>query len=433
MIQERKRDSMGQRIVIIGNGIAGNSAALAIRKFDKDVDVVLISDEKEPLYSPCAFHKYLAGEMESQKLFLKKVEDYPREGIRIIWGRKVCEVDPITREVWIEDDRIRFDKLILATGSKALFPPIKGVDKRGVFALKTMDDVRSIFHYPAKKVVVVGSGPIGIEAAAAFRRRGLEVTLIEILNRLMPRLFDEVPSSFLREIIEEAGIKVLTEEKAEEILGNGAVRGIATDQREIGCDMVVMGAGVRPNSELAKKVGLEIGSLGGIKTDDYMMTRMENVYACGDCIESKDIVTGEAGLSLLWPNAKRQGWVSGCNCVGERRRFPGSFDATNLEISGTFALSAGRGTAGLAGREGYEVIEKRNGSTYYRLVIVDNRLLGMQLINKIEHGGLLFSKMLRKDDIIGLARAVFDDKLLAVKPWNYWLGRYMAFSERRKR
>jgi len=433
LIQERKRDSMGQRIVIIGNGIAGNSAALAIRKFDKDVDVVLISDEKEPLYSPCAFHKYLAGEMESQKLFLKKVEDYPREGIRIIWGRKVCEVDPITREVWIEDDRIRFDKLILATGSKALFPPIKGVDKRGVFALKTMDDVRSIFHYPAKKVVVVGSGPIGIEAAAAFRRRGLEVTLIEILNRLMPRLFDEVPSSFLREIIEEAGIKVLTEEKAEEILGNGAVRGIATDQREIGCDMVVMGAGVRPNSELAKKVGLEIGSLGGIKTDDYMMTRMENVYACGDCIESKDIVTGEAGLSLLWPNAKRQGWVSGCNCVGERRRFPGSFDATNLEISGTFALSAGRGTAGLAGREGYEVIEKRNGSTYYRLVIVDNRLLGMQLINKIEHGGLLFSKMLRKDDIIGLARAVFDDKLLAVKPWNYWLGRYMAFSERRKR
>ncbi len=433
MIQERKRDSMGQRIVIIGNGIAGNSAALAIRKFDKDVDVVLISDEKEPLYSPCAFHKYLAGEMESQKLFLKKVEDYPREGIRIIWGRKVCEVDPITREVWIEDDRIRFDKLILATGSKALFPPIKGVDKRGVFALKTMDDVRSIFHYPAKKVVVVGSGPIGIEAAAAFRRRGLEVTLIEILNRLMPRLFDEVPSSFLREIIEEAGIKVLTEEKAEEILGNGAVQGIATDQREIGCDMVVMGAGVRPNSELAKKVGLEIGSLGGIKTDDYMMTRMENVYACGDCIESKDIVTGEAGLSLLWPNAKRQGWVSGCNCVGEQRRFPGSFDATNLEISGTYALSAGRGTAGLAGREGYEVIEKRNGSTYYRLVIVDNRLLGMQLINKIEHGGLLFSKMLRKDDIIGLAKAVFDDKLLAVRPWNYWLGRYMASSERRKR
>lgn len=432
MIQERKRDSKGQRIIIIGNGIAGNSAALAIRKFDKDVDVVLLSDEKEPLYSPCAFHKYLAGEMESQKLFLKKVEDYSREGIRIIWGKKVGGVDPIAKEVGIEDTRIRFDKLILATGSKALFPPIKGVDKRGVFALKTMDDVRSIFHYPARKVVVVGSGPIGIEAAAAFRRRGLEVTLIEILNRLMPRLFDEAPSSFLREIIEGAGIKVLTEEKAEAILGNGAVQGVATDRREIGCDMVVMGAGVRPNSGLAKKAGLEIGRLGGIKTDDYMMTTMENIYACGDCVESKDIVTGEAGLSLLWPNAKRQGWVSGCNCAGEQRRFPGSFDATNLEISGTYALSAGRGAAGLAGRKGYEVIEKRDGSSYYRLVIVDNRLLGIQLINKIEHGGLLFSKMVRKDDIVGLARAVFDDKLLAVRPWNYWLGRYLAFSERRK-
>ena len=147
----------------------------------------------------------------------------------------------------------------------------------------------------------------------------------------------------------------------------------------------------------------------------------------------KTLSPGEAGLSLLWPNAKRQGWVAGCNCAGEQRRFPGSFDATNLEISGTYALSAGRGAAGLAGRKGYEVIEKRDGLSYYRLVLVENRLLGMQLINKIDHGGLFFSKMVRKDDIIGLARAVFDDKLLAVRPWNYWLGRYLAFSERRKR
>jgi NADH oxidase (H2O2-forming) len=162
-----------------------------------------------------------------------------------------------------------------------------------------------------------------------------------------------------------------------------------------------------------------------------MVTKMKNVYACGDCIESKDIVTGEAGLSLLWPNARRQGWVSGCNCAGEQKKFPGSFDATNLEIAGTYALSAGKIAASLSGH-GYEVIEKRCGPSYYRLVMVDNRLLGIQLIDRIEHGGLLFSKMLRKDDITGLARTVFDDKLLAARPWNYWLGPYMASGERRK-
>lgn len=118
-------------IVIIGNGIAGNSAASAIRNFDKDVDIVLISDEKHPLYSPCAFYKYLAEEIEHSKLFLRKLENYSDEGIRIIFGEKVSKVNVSTGEIFIGEESIHFDKMIMATGSKAFFPQLKGEIKKG--------------------------------------------------------------------------------------------------------------------------------------------------------------------------------------------------------------------------------------------------------------------------------------------------------------
>lgn len=416
----------GQHIVIIGNGIAGNSAISAIRRFDKDINITLISEEKPPLYSPCAFHKYLSGEMEKQKLFLKTFDDYLKDRVEVVFGQKASKVDIQAREVLVGDRSIHFDKLILATGSSAVSLPIKGADKRGVFPLKTISDVEEISNYPAKKVTVIGSGPIGVEAAIAFRQRGLEVTVIEILNRILPRLFDNEPALVLREILEDHGISVLLEERVTEILGNRTVKGLITDKRQIECDTVIVAAGVRPNTDLARQMGLDLGNLGGIKTSDYMMTNVEDVYACGDCVESKDIITGENTLSLLWHNAKRQGWVSGCNCVGERRRFTGSFDATNVEIWGTYASSVGRSASSFRSQGDYHVIEKTCDSNYYRLIIVNDRLVGMQLINKSEHAGLLFSKMLRKDNLVELKKVILDDRLLSMKPWHYGIRRYIT-------
>lgn len=417
---------MVERIVIIGNGIAGNSAAQAIRRSDQKVDLTLISDERYPLYSPCAFHKFLSGEMEQQRLFLKKFENYSREGIKTIFGQKVSEIDLRKREVSLPEKRIPFDALILATGAKALIPPVKGSEKRGVFTLKIMEDAKKIFHYPAKKAVVIGSGPTGIEAAVALRKRGLRVILLS-RSRILRRLFDEEPSFMLKRVLEQAGIEVLVGETVAEILGGEAVERLATSNGELDCEMVILSSGVKPNLELSKDLGIEIGSLGGIKTDDYMMTSLENIYACGDCIESKDRITGETGLSLRWPNAKRQGWTSGCNCIGERRRFTGSFNVTGIEIFGTYAVSAGVGAASLGIGKDYAIAEKTCGSSFYRLIMEDHRLVGMQLINKSEHGGLLFSRMLRKDNLLKLAKEARNHKSLSVKPWNHWINQYNLF------
>lgn len=426
MNRKRSAGLKGQHVVVIGNGVAGNSAIAAVRAYDRDAVVTLISREAVPLYSPCAFYKHLSGEMEKQKLFLKKKSDYRKEKIEVVFGQKAEAVNVKDREVLVGDKSIPFDKLILAVGSRTLIPPIKGVDKGGVFSLKTMADLEAIMAWPASKVAVIGSGPIGMEAAIAFRKRGLEVSVIELLSRLLPRLFDEEPAMMLRRIVEGHGIKVFTEEKVTEILGDGAVKGLATDKRELGCDTVIVAAGVTPNTDLARQMGLGLGDLGGIKTDDYMMTSVEGIYACGDCVESKDIITGQSTLSLLWHNAKRQGRVSGSNCLGERRRFIGSFDATSVEMWGTRALSVGRSSACFSRRGDYDIIERSFDSSYYRLIIESDRLVGMQLINKGEHAGLLFSRMLRRDNIVELGRVIKDDKLLAMKPWQHWIRQYIS-------
>jgi len=416
----------GQHIVIIGNGIAGNSAVSAIRQYDKDVDITMISGETSPLYSPCAFYKCLSGEIEKEKLFLKKSEDYSEDGVKVVFGQEVSAVNMKTREVSIGDNRIHFDKLILAIGSRALVLPIKGVDKKGVFLLKLISDLEAILDWPASKVVVIGSGPIGIEAAIALRKRGLEVTVIEMLPRVLPRLFDDEPASILREALENGGIKVFTDERVTEILGNGVVKDLTTDKRQIECDTVIMAAGVRPSTDLARDMGLDIGNLRGIKTDDYMMTSGEGIYACGDCVESKDILTGENTLSLLWHNAKRQGWVSGCNCVGRQRKFTGSLNSTNVEVFDTQAVSIGKSASCFETQGDYNTIEKHFNSSYYRLITANDRLVGIQLINKTEHAGLLFSKMLRKDNLAELKEVILDEKLLSMKPWHHWLKQYIT-------
>jgi NADH oxidase (H2O2-forming) len=414
---------MGQRIVIIGNGIAGNSAAEAIRNYDSDAKVSIISSEKAPLYSPCAFYRYLAGDIPKQSLLLKKLEDYSHNGIEFIAGQKASEVDISAQRVRLGDKKLDFDKLIIANGGAVSCPPVKGVDNRGVFTLKTLDDAETIYHNPAKKVAVMGAGPTGVEVALALSKRGAKVSLF---GRFLPRQFDEKPGSIIRQTVEEHGLDIYAGERVTEIVGNVTVSGITTIKRKLECDQVIIGAGVKPNTELASQIGAEVGDLGGIKTDDYMRTNLENIYACGDCVESRDIISGERALNLLWPNAKRQGWTAGCNCAGKTTRFVGSLKSTSLDIFGVHALSIGRNADLIENQNGLEIIEKYIGAAYYRLVVVNNRLAGVQLINNTRQAGMLTSVMCRKDNINELRKIVQGGKLLPIKPLIYQINQYIS-------
>lgn len=410
------------KVIVIGNGVAGNTASSTIRHLDSQSDITMVSEETYPEYSACALPHYLAGELKRQNLFLRTKKDYSREKIKTIFGQRVVAINPEDKRISFDTKSLSYDKLVIATGSKPMVPPIKGIDLDGVFALKSVDDADQILNYGGKTAVVVGSGPIGVETGAALSKRGLQVYLIELLDRVMPRVFDETPTSLLRDMLEEQGIKVSTGERVTTINGSSKVEGIVTDKRQIECDMVVLGAGMRPNIELAKQSGLKIGGLGGISVTRQMMTNFSDVYACGDCVETEDMFTGELTLSLLWHNAKEQGEVAGYNCSGVAKSYLGSRNITSLDIFDIHLASFGRIEAETSQHEDVEVIERFNGKNYYRLVIAKGRLIGAQFIGGSRDMGVLLYVLARGDNLSEIKQVIGK----SLNPWYYRVARYIA-------
>ena len=185
-----KKSRKIKTLAIVGGGIAGHEAAFAARSADPDIRIVIITEEKHPLYSACVLADYVAGEIPREKVFLRSPEDYKKAQIEHISTRRVTNISPDQQILQFEGEDLFYDFLILATGSKPAIPPITGIDLEGVFFFKTIDDADQLKLHPAKSAIIVGSGPIGIELAMALNKRGCAVTIIELLDRLLPRVFD---------------------------------------------------------------------------------------------------------------------------------------------------------------------------------------------------------------------------------------------------
>jgi len=322
-------------------------------------------------------------------------------GIEVLLGQRVDRIDVAERSLECKSSSLNFDGLVLATGSKPAIPPIDGCAKRGVIAIKTLQDIDRMMarlsHKDAKRAVIVGSGPVGLEVAVGLRKRGLEVCVIELLERIMPRLLDEKPALILRSLLEQFGVEVITGERVESIRGRRSVKGVATAQREMDCDLVCIAVGMRPRIELAREAGIALGSLGGVLVSEEMQTNIADIYACGDCVETEDVVTGENCLSLLWHTAKQQGYVAGCNLIGEHRRYQGSLNFAVLEVFGTYVVSSGHTWADFRGDEAQVIEAERNGS-YEQFIIKGERLVGLQYMGTAPSPdlGLLLGAIRRK-------------------------------------
>lgn len=384
------------QFIVVGNGVAGITAASTIRRLDRKAGITMISEEPHPAYSACVLSNYLSGGLEREKVFLKGFFDYLRENIELIAAQKVISLNIGGKEVGLRSRSISYDKLIIATGSKPAIPPIKGTDKEGTFTFKSLEDADKIYQWDGQTAVVVGSGPIGIEVSLALKEKGYQVFLVELLSRILPRVFDEYPASIIRDILEEGGIEVSTQERIVEILGSGRVEGVATDKRKIKCDTVILAAGMRPQVGLAEGA-LRLGKLGGILVDDEMGTSVQDVYACGDCVETKDLISGRSALNLLWHNARQQGSVAGYNAVGIARNYLGSLNFTGVELFGTHAVSIGSTTG--ASQDGLEMIEGKRGRHYQRLILSNGVLIGVQSIDWSENMGALLTAILRQEKV----------------------------------
>ena len=301
------------KVVIVGGGAGGISTASNIRKLDKDIEITVLTRDNKVAYSPCAIPYVLSGTIESfDDIVMRTPEDYKEKNIEVITEVEVTAVDSDKKTVTYEkngkDTVLKYDKLVLATGGNPFVPPMQGVELDGVFRIRNIDDgirVQKAMEN-AKSAIVTGAGLIGIEIAFALKKKGLNVILSEMLPQIVPRSLDKDMSDILVKYLEQEGIQVVLGKPITKLIGDGKVEKACFGDEELyDADMVIMATGVRAELDLARMAGCEIGRWA-ILVNDRMETSVEDVYAVGDCVESKDLILGSNTISQLGTTAVRE-------------------------------------------------------------------------------------------------------------------------------
>ena len=384
-------------LLILGLGAAGSSAAFAARKQDPDLSILILSKEEEPEYSAPALPDLLSGELSLAKVRVHSWEEYRKEKIEVRCS-EVIRIDAAAGKAELEGgDTVRYRALILATGSFPIqLKKMPGTALPGNFVMKSLSDVTELDRYPGKSAVVVGSGAIGIEGSMALKAKGFErVTMVEALDWLSPKSLDREMSDALKAKLESFDVEVLTGEAVQAVLGEEKVEGVETSRRKIPCDLVLWGIGMRPEVQLAKDAGVTLGELGGIRVDDRMRTNLPNVYACGDCAESLDILSGKPALHLFWEPAQRGGAAAGVNAAGGDRPYLGSSAIFLTNKGGLSILAFGKTAEELDPAAG-RILQDRKGEVYRRLLLEDGYLKGVQMLGTLADCDL-FLENIRKN------------------------------------
>lgn len=388
----------------MGNGIAGTALVEEIlRETDGgDVRIQVFGDEKFIGYNRILITEVLAGRKTMSEIYIKRWQWYEERGVRLEVGKKVDRLFPKKKLLVTEDGELyRYDKAIIATGSKPFIPPsIKGTEKKGVFTYRTAGDVFRILDYArvSERAVVIGGGLLGLEVAKALRDIGLEVYLVHLFDTLMEQQLDRTASELLRKDLERMGIKVLLERDTREILGDKKAEGVRfADGEELPADFVVIATGIRSNVDVGINSGLKVNK--GIVVDDYMETSASDVYAVGECIEHRGKTYG-----LVAP-IMEQVKVCAHNVVhGNERKYEGSVTYAMLKVAGINLFSAGKFTE----EQGDEVVSFiDNGKSIYRKAVINNnKIVGTILYGDIR-GNNYFLDLIKSSKDISEERPFF--------------------------
>jgi nitrite reductase (NADH) large subunit len=368
---------VSEPLVIVGNGMA---AARLVDELSKTAlgryAVAVIGEEPRLAYNRVLLSSVLAGETQSHDIELKPAGWWRDRGVTLKYGCRATEIDVGRRELKIaNDESITFSKLIMATGSTALRLNLPGADLAGVHTFRDTRDVDLLLTLAAqkKRVVVVGGGLLGLEAAYGLAKAGAPVTLIHLMDRLMERQLDAPAAELLKSLVERKGVKVLLNANTARIDGGTRVEGVElTDGRRLDADAVIFAAGIRPNVTLAKEAGIPVNR--GVVVDDHLQTGVADIFALGECAEHRGTCYG-----LVEP-AYEQARVLARHLAGATVAYHGSVVSTNLKVSGVGVFSAGD----FVGAEGSEtiVLSDVKYGAYKKLVIADGRLTGAVLVGE---------------------------------------------------
>ncbi len=398
--------------VIIGNGGAGVSALQAIRKIDETSDITIISREKYPAYSPCSLPNMLSGEADEQTILRFDKKFYHRLNAKFMKNTEAIRILPRKKEIKLaKGDNIKFDKLLIAAGASPLIPKeIAGLELKGVHVMGTLDsalDILAHVELGVNKVVVVGGGFMGIETAVMLRKRGIEVTIVELLPDILSRMLDPDMSRKVANILKGHGIKLVLNDAVKSINGNKTVESVSLGKKKLRCDMVVIAIGVVPNTGIVQDAGIEINK--GIIVDSTMQTNKKDIYAAGDIVEVREQIMGQQGSFAIWPNAIEQGRIAGLNMAGAPATYAGAEVVNVLDIFETPVVAVGS-TSQVIGK--CKTISRPTPHYHKKLLLKDNKILGLQFIGSIRNTGIIYTLMKRGEDVSEFEDRLLDDNLV---------------------
>ena len=375
--------------VVIGAGPAGVVAAEHLRKYDRDSKVTIISGEKEPPYSRMAIPYYLVKMIQEDGTHLrKKAGHYDQLGIGVEHGR-VTSIDAKSNAVSVDGRSIGYDKLLIATGASPVTPPIPGTDLDGVHNCWDLSDARDIIKYcePGKRITLIGAGFIGCIILEALAESGAEVHVVEMENRMVPRMMNDLAGGMITQWCENKGVKVHTSTQVTGIQKKGGALNVSLSSgRDIDTDLVITATGVVPNIGFARKSGVDVGE--GILVNEYLQTNDENVYAAGDCAQGRDFSTGEFSVQAIQPTAVEHGRIAARNMVkGNDHYHWGNVNMNVLATMGLISSSFGL-WMGTDGGDNAELLD-RDRFTYLNLQFKDDVLVGASSLGLTEHVGVL--------------------------------------------
>jgi nitrite reductase (NADH) large subunit len=387
------REDWVKRYLIIGDGVAGARAAVKIRETDPKGEIHIFTVESYPFYYRVRFPEFVAGEVTIQDITIHTQQYYQSKGISLHLDEPITELRSETREVVSKKGgTYAYDLLLIATGGMAFVPPIKGVERKGVFALRTMKDAIGMKEFSAKvkQAILIGGGLVGLETGGALLRLGVKVAVIEHNPRILPRQMDEEGAQILQKKMEDMGFSFFLNGQSDEILGKEQVEGVRLkDGRTVEGQMVIVSAGVKPNIQLAKEMGLEMKN--GILVNDRLETKMEGIFAAGDVVEHRGRVYG------IWPAAQRQGEIAGINMAGGNATYEGTVVSNTLKVVGIDLTAAGE----IDAEKKLECVVRsdREKCVYCKVTFKEDKIVGCILLGDVKGRTEILNAIEKKVDV----------------------------------
>ena len=377
--------------VILGNGPAGVIAAETIRKRSPEAEIVMIGSEDAPPYSRMAIPYLLMGNIQENGTYLRKDPKHFAKLKIIQLHATVKAVDCKAKQLIFEGKEnkpLAFDKLLIATGSVPVQPPVPGIDLPGVHPCWTLEDARAITKLakPGSRVLQMGAGFIGCIILEALASRKVELTVVEMGNRMVPRMMTEVAGGMIKQWVQSKGVEVFTDTRVQEISQSGsALKVQLSNGKTLEVDLVISATGVRPNIGYLNNSGLKIDT--GILVNEYMQTSHPDIYAAGDVTESIDFSTGHRIVNAIQPSAAEQARIAGISMTGGDAQSVGAMQINVLDTLGLISSSFGL-WSGAKGGDHVEIIDPQRYK-YFRLEFLGDVLVGATTVGSTEHIGVL--------------------------------------------